>query len=160
GIRQRYKYYDYQYLEGELARKYLGLDISTDEEDIHFRDGFKSINWLTILNEELFTEKLGSLDEVKQKNSDEGVIFHPYDGGVVVQAGEVPEFCDVGRNPYPEHYVNANALLKNARAPWIASFGFTSNNGKIQDSQTSKEWQSRFDDVTPTDLPQEESEEE
>lgn len=160
GIRQRYKYYDFQYLEGELARKYLGLDISADEEDKNFRDGFKSINWLTILSEELFTEKLGSLDEVKQQNSDEGVIFHSYTGGVMVQAGEVPEFCDINRNPYPKHYVNANALLKPARAPIIASFGFTSNNGKIQDSQTSKGWQSRFDDVTPTDVPPKDTDDE
>jgi len=107
-----------------------------------------------------FLLKLGSLDEVKQKNSDEEVIFHPYDGGVVVQAGEVPELCEIGKNPYPQNYVNANALLKQARAPMIASFGFTSNNGKIQDSQTSKEWQSRFDNVTPTDLQPEESEDE
>ena len=160
GIRQRYKYYDFQYLEGELARKYLGLDISTDEEDKNFRDGFKSINWLTILSEELFIEKLGSLDEVKQQNSDEGIIFHSYTGGVMVQAGEVPEFCDISRNPYPKHYVKANALLKPARAPMIASFGFTSNNGKIQDSQTSKGWQSRFDDVTPTDVPPKDTDDE
>ncbi|MWN90838.1 DUF3396 domain-containing protein [Gilliamella sp. Pra-s65] len=154
GIQHSHEYYDYQYLEYELAHKYLGLDISNVESDLRFRGGFKCINWLTILSNQLVTDKLGSLDELKQRNQDEAITFYPYKDGVVVRAGEVPELGDVSRNPYPKHYVNVNTLLKPARAPEIGSLGFGSINGEIRfNDRTSKEWQCRFDDVTATDLP-------
>ena len=152
GIQHSHEYYDYQYLEYELAHQFLGLDISNDEDDEHLREGFKCINWLTILSDQLITDKLGSLEALKEHNSDNQIRFYPYAGGVVVRAGEVPELGDVASNPYPKHYVNVNALLKPARAPEIASLGFGSINGEIRfNNRTSKEWQCRFDDVEATD---------
>ena len=153
GIQHSHEYYDYQYLEYELAHQFLGLDISNDEDDEHLREGFKCINWLTILSDQLIADKLGSLEALKERNSDNQIRFYPYAGGVVVRAGEVPELGDVASNPYPKHYVNVNALLKPARAPEIASLGFGSINGEIRfNNRTSKEWQSRFDDVEATDI--------
>ena len=153
GIQHSHEYYDYQYLEYELAHQFLGLDISNVESDLRFRGGFKCINWLTILSDQLITDKLGSLEALKERNSDNQIRFYPYAGGVVVRAGEVPELGDVARNPYPKHYVNVNALLKPARAPEIASLGFGSINGEIRfNNRTSKEWQCRFDDVEATDI--------
>ena len=153
GIQHSHEYYDYQYLEYELAHQFLGLDISNDEDDEHLREGFKCINWLTILSDRLITDKLGSLETLKEHNNDNEIRFYPYAGGVVVRAGEVPELGDVASNPYPKHYVNVNALLKPARAPEIASLGFGSINGEIRfNNRTSKEWQCRFDDVEATDI--------
>ena len=153
GIQHSHEYYDYQYLEYELAHQFLGLDISNVESDLRFRSGFKCINWLTILSGQLITDKLSSLEALKERNSDNEIRFYPYAGGVVVRAGEVPELGDVARNPYPKHYVNVNALLKPARAPEIASLGFGSINGEIRfNNRTSKEWQCRFDDVEATDI--------
>ena len=153
GIQHSHEYYDYQYLEYELAHQFLGLDISNVEGDEHLREGFKCINWLTILSDQLITDKLGSLEALKERNSDNEIRFYPYAGGVVVRAGEVPELGDVASNPYPKHYVNVNALLKPARAPEIASLGFGSINGEIRfNNRTSKEWQCRFDDVEATDI--------
>ena len=152
GIQHSHEYYDYQYLEYELAHQFLGLDISNDEDDEHLREGFKCINWLTILSDQLIADKLGGLEALKERNSDNQIRFYPYTGGVVVRAGEVPELGDVARNPYPKHYINVNALLKPARAPEIASLGFGSINGEIRfNKRTSKEWQCRFDDVEATD---------
>ena len=153
GIQHSHEYYDYQYLEYELAHQFLGLDISNVEADKDFREGFKCINWLTILSDQLITDKLGSLEALKEHNNDNEIRFYPYSGGVVVRAGEVPELGDVASNPYPKHYVNVNALLKPARAPEIASLGFGSINGEVRfNNRTSKEWQSRFDDVEATDI--------
>ena len=153
GIQHSHEYYDYQYLEYELAHQFLGLDISNVEADKDFREGFKCINWLTILSDQLITDKLGSLEALKERNSDNEIRFYPYAGGVVVRAGEVPELGDVASNPYPKHYVNVNALLKPARAPELGSLGFGSINGEIRfNDRTSKEWQSRFDDVEATDI--------
>ena len=153
GIQHSHEYYDYQYLEYELAHQFLGLDISNVESDLRFRGGFKCINWLTILSDQLITDKLGSLEALKERNSDNQIRFYPYAGGVVVRAGEVPELGDVASNPYPKHYVNVNALLKPARAPELGSLGFGSINGEIRfNDRTSKEWQSRFDDVEATDI--------
>lgn len=154
GIQHSHEYYDYQYLEYDIAHQFLGLDISNVESDLRFREGFKCINWLTVLGDELLNNKLGGLSQLKQRNHDEGITFYPYSGGVVVRAGEVPELGDVASNPYPRHYVNVNALLKAARAPEIGSLGFGSINGEIRfNKRTSKEWQSRFDDVRATDIP-------
>lgn len=154
GIQHSHEYYDYQYLEYEIAHQFLGLDISNVESDLRFRDGFKCINWLTVLSNKLINDKLGSLSELEQKNHDDAIIFYPYQGGVVVRAGEVPELGDVATNPYPQHYVNVNTLLKAARAPEIGSLGFGSINGEIRfNDRTSKEWQSRFDDAISTDTP-------
>ena len=153
GIQHSHEYYDYQYLEYELAHQFLGLDISNVESDLRFRGGFKCINWLTILSDQLITDKLGSLEALKERNNDNEIRFYPYTGGVVVRAGEVPELGDVASNPYPKHYVNVNALLKPARAPELGSLGFGSINGEIRfNDRTSKEWQSRFDDVEATDI--------
>ena len=152
GIQHSHEYYDYQYLEYELAHQFLGLDISNVEGDEHLREGFKCINWLTILSDQLITDKLGSLEALKEHNNDNEIRFYPYAGGVIVRAGEVPELGDVARNPYPKHYVNVNALLKPARAPEILSLGLGSINGEIRfNKRTSKEWQGRFDDVEATD---------
>ena len=152
GIQHSHEYYDYQYLEYELAHQFLGLDISNVQADKRLREGFKCINWLTILSDQLIADKLGSLEELKEHNNDNEIRFYPYAGGVVVRAGEVPELGDVASNPYPKHYVNVNALLKPARAPEIASLGFGSINGEIRfNKRTSKEWQGRFDDVEATD---------
>ncbi|AHN25529.1 hypothetical protein GAPWK_0952 [Gilliamella apicola] len=153
GIQHSHEYYDYQYLEYELAHQFLGLDISNVEGDEHLREGFKCINWLTILSDQLIADKLGSLEALKERNSDNEIRFYPYAGGVVVRAGEVPELGDVASNPYPKHYVNVNALLKPARAPEILSLGLGSINGEIRfNKRTSKEWQCRFDDVEATDI--------
>ena len=153
GIQHSHEYYDYQYLEYELAHQFLGLDISNVEGDEHLREGFKCINWLTILSDQLIADKLGSLEALKERNSDNEIRFYPYAGGVVVRAGEVPELGDVASNPYPKHYVNVNALLKSARAPKLGSLGFGSIDGEIRfNDRTSKEWQSRFDDVEATDI--------
>ncbi|WP_392552303.1 DUF3396 domain-containing protein [Orbus wheelerorum] len=153
GILHAHEYYDYQYLEYELAHQFLGLDISNIESDLRFRDGFKCINWLTVLSDELIRDKLGSLAELKQQNHDEAITFYPYTGGVVIRAGEVPQLGDVSHNPYPQHYVNVNALLKAARSPEIGSLGFGSINGEVRfNNRSSKEWQSRFDDVIATDI--------
>ena len=153
GIQHSHEYYDYQYLEYELAHQFLGLDISNVQADKRLREGFKCINWLTILSDQLITDKLGSLEALKERNNDNEIRFYPYAGGVVVRAGEVPELGDVARNPYPKHYVNVNALLKPARAPELGSLGFGSIDGEIRfNDRTSKEWQSRFDDVEATDI--------
>ena len=153
GIQHSHEYYDYQYLEYELAHQFLGLDISNVESDLRFRSGFKCINWLTILSDQLIADKLGSLEALKEHNNDNEIRFYPYAGGVVVRAGEVPELGDVASNPYPKHYVNVNALLKPARAPELGSLGFGSINGEIRfNNRTSKEWQCRFDDVEATDI--------
>ena len=153
GIQHSHEYYDYQYLEYELAHQFLGLDISNVESDLRFRSGFKCINWLTILSSQLIADKLCSLEALKERNSDNEIRFYPYAGGVVVRAGEVPELGDVASNPYPKHYVNVNALLKPARAPELGSLGFGSIDGEIRfNDRTSKEWQCRFDDVEATDI--------
>lgn len=153
GVQHGHEYYDYQYLEYEIAHRFLGLDISNYDGDLRFRNGFKCINWLTILSDDLIKQKLGSVAQLQANNEDPAIKFYPYQRGIIVQAGEVPALGYIQENPYPKHYISVNALLKAARAPEIGSLGFGSVNGEIRfNSRTTTEWQARFDNVA---LPEE-----
>lgn len=146
GLQHSHEFYDYQYIEYDIAQQFKGLDISNVESDIRYRDGFKSINWLTIIGDDLLNAKLGSIDKLKEQNKDEQVTFHSYSGGVMVQAGEVPALGYVPDDPYPVHYVAVNKFLKAARAPEIGSLGFGSVAGEVRfNNSTSVGWQARFD---------------
>lgn len=153
GVQQSHEYYDYQYLEYEIAHRFLGLDISNYDGDLRLRNGFKCINWLTILSNDLVAQKLGSVTQLQDNNKDPAIKFYLYQGGIIVRAGEVPVLGYIQEDPYPKYYVLTNALLKAARAPVIGSLGFGSVNSEIRfNSRTTGEWQARFDNVV---LPEE-----
>jgi len=52
----------------------------------------KCVNWLTVLDDDIVVE-LGGLDVAREALSPECTI-HPYDGGIVVQAGDFPQLGD------------------------------------------------------------------
>jgi len=62
----------------------------------------KTINWLTVLGDEVLAE-LGGLDAARLALGPEAIL-HPYPGGVVIQACEVPLLGDTHRDDIPEAY--------------------------------------------------------
>lgn len=120
GVQQCYESHEYQYLEYEIARKFSGLDISGGNNDDLFREGFKSVNWLTILGCE-WINKLGGISLLRNQNNDNRIEFISYSEGVIVKAGEIPALGYVQEDPCPELYVKVNELLKPVRAPKIDS---------------------------------------
>ncbi|KRA55690.1 hypothetical protein ASD85_20325 [Rhizobium sp. Root651] len=51
-------------------------------------DVIRDVNWLTAVNNELL-ERVGGLEKAREVLGDE-IVLHPYEGGVVFQAGERP----------------------------------------------------------------------
>jgi len=68
----------------------------------NFRNRIRGINWLTVLNDAL-VESFGGIDALRAKLGDLCVI-HPYDGGIVIQAGPTPETGDFNRGVVPAAY--------------------------------------------------------
>lgn len=61
-----------------------------------------TVNWLTILNDEL-VEKLGGRD-VLEAQVDDRITLHDWDGGILFQAGAMPELGDRTLGLWPEAY--------------------------------------------------------
>ncbi len=99
-----------------LAKRFRGLEI--DFPFIHAifleeKPAIKGINWLTILGETWVT-KLGGATALRARLSNE-IAFHPYAGGVVIQAGDKPLFGDVNASePMPRYEEVARALKPTA----------------------------------------------
>ncbi|WP_330998824.1 type VI immunity family protein [Intestinirhabdus alba] len=145
GLQQCYESHEYQYLEYTIAHQFSGLDISGGNTDERLHNGFKSVNWLTLLGEALVA-KLGGAAALQRRNADPVVTFTPYAGGLVVKAGEAPALGYVQSDPWPRAYVRVNNLLRVARAPEIDSLGFGSIAGEIRfNDRTTAQWLARFD---------------
>jgi len=123
-----------------LARRFPGLEFNDPtSHSLYLQDGIKSVNWLTCIKDNL-VDKLGGIESLKQEFEHNADIFiHPYDGGIIIQAGQHPEIGDVNFQLSPDHYRDVNKVLKpirvgNQHRPFL---GFT--------EESTQEWLARFD---------------
>lgn len=150
GVQQCYESHEYQYIEYTISHEFSGLDISGGNNDKLLRGGFKSVNWITILGDELVS-KLGGPAVLRKQNDDDRIVFIPYQGGVMFRAGELPALGYVQTDPWPELYVKVNRLLNPVRAHKIDSLGYGSIAGEIRfNERTTQEWLTRFDRTEDT----------
>jgi hypothetical protein len=125
-----------------IAKHYPGLEV--DYPSVHSlngQKGIKGVNWLTILDDG-YISRLGGLDALRGRIGDE-FAMHPYEGGVVLQAGPKPEMGDRNRNRWPGLYVRLNAELKPIRSPDVFPFQHLGPNRF--DLDASRAWLERFD---------------
>ncbi|SET57388.1 type VI immunity family protein [Thorsellia anophelis] len=147
-LQQCYANYRYQHIEFEVAQKFLGLHIITGGWDKEFRDGIDSVNWYTFFNRN-WLNQLGDEAALKHTLNDERIKILPYEDGMIIKAGELPELGWIEEDPYPELYVKVNHALKPIRAPKIESLGYGSIAGEIRfNDRTTAEWLTRFDNAT------------
>lgn len=123
-----------------LMRRFPGLEYNNpNSHRMYLKKSIKSVNWLTIIQNE-FIGHLGGLSALKKAFGGDGAIqLHSYEGGVVIQAGSYPEIGDVNAGLIPAHYKAVNDILKPIRVgsehkPFL---GFS-------DDET-QEWLARFD---------------
>ncbi len=88
-------------------KRFPGLDFSDPghfEVESDLRDGLsiKSINWLTVLGDNL-VEKLGDTVMLQEQLGSTCPIY-PFRGGIVIQAGEEPQLGDVNRGLVLDDY--------------------------------------------------------
>lgn len=96
-------------------KRFPGLDFS---DPLHFEvesdlgDGLqiKSVNWLTVINEEILA-KLGSRESLSEALGTTCPV-HPIEAGVVIQAGERPQLGDVNRGLVLDDYRRVAKVLK------------------------------------------------
>ncbi|WP_232434268.1 type VI immunity family protein [Burkholderia ubonensis] len=83
-----------------LLQRFPGFDIHTpssfalDVEEIH--DRIKTVNWLTVLDDGIVDELGGKATLRAALEPD--CLMHAYDGGIVIQAGPLPQLGDTYRD--------------------------------------------------------------
>ncbi|CUX55621.1 MULTISPECIES: type VI immunity family protein [Agrobacterium] len=106
-------------------------------------DVIRDVNWLTAVNNELL-ERVGGLEKAREVLGDE-IVLHPYEGGVVFQAGERPVLGDLNKGRVPAAYRAVNDFLKPLRYenwdyPYLrAPYG-------VDEMEYTQWWTRRFDD--------------
>ena len=95
----------------------IGFMVETrrvDDTGEHFTTNrIKGVNWLTVLCDALVDE-LGGLEHCKQALEPDCLV-QPYEGGVVIMAGPVPQLGDTYQGIVPERYRKVAAFTKPIR---------------------------------------------
>ena len=131
-----------------LARRFPGLEL---DYPIHhydlLLDGIKGVNWLTAVHDTLLS-RIGGKDAVSGQAEEQGLTCRQYDEGLIVQAGDTPQFGDFERNDIPEYYVKAHNLLKAVQTDYQDNI-LVGNIPDIDQEVFSKAWFKRFEGGRP-----------
>jgi len=129
-----------------ILQRYPGLNliqsISFANETINIFNRIKSVNWLTILGDEILDE-LGGIDNAKKTLEPDCTIFD-YPGGIVIQAGPAPQLGDTVQGFIPEPYRKVSHFTKPARFEGYHFSLFKVFKPLIAAEEANK-WVSRFD---------------
>lgn len=99
------------------VQRYPGLDLGeagvfcARAKETHNR--IKSVNWLTVLGDAVLAE-LGGLNNARAALEPDCTL-HPYEGGVVIQAGDVPRLGDTHQGEIPDAYRKVARFTKPVR---------------------------------------------
>lgn len=125
-----------------LVHRFKGLEIDLPTSHCIYlkrEKAIKGANWLTILAQP-WIERLGGEAALRQALGN-GVEWHPYRGGAVIQAGPKPQMGDRVRNEPMTYYEQVSRALKPIRVSSILGiapdYGF--------DDRRAQEWLARFD---------------
>ena len=131
-----------------LARRFPGLEL---DYPLHHYDrlseGIKGVNWLTAVHDTLLTH-IGGKDTVSKRAETEGLSCREYDEGLIIQAGDTPQFGDFERDDIPEYYVKAHNLLKAVQADYKGKI-LVGDIPEIDKEVFSKAWFKRFEGGRP-----------
>ena len=132
--------------EKPLADQFSGLmiDGSAHLETNQLKNhSIKGVNWLTIVGNELLN-KLGGPHKVQQQLHIPGVQVHPYDNGLIVQAGDYPSLGaeDEGLPPL---YVAVNRVFKPIRIADPDQLHYHMPDRESFDKEATLRWYGRFD---------------
>lgn len=137
-------------LEYQLAQQYIGLmvDAGPHIESLRLLHRIKGVAWYTVLGNP-FVKRLGGNDLLRGTLSrHSNIVFHAYDGGLIIRAGALPDLCGRAEAP-PRAYVAINKLIKPVRLqetgclhPYLVTgLGFT--------EESTAQWYARFDAKPP-----------
>lgn len=137
-----------------LSKRYIGIDVGDPlTVAMHLRSKIKTVSWLTAINRELL-QKLGGNRELSDELPPAWFAFYDLNGGVVIQAGPMPEAGASADNEskgapvLPPNYVLVNNALKDVRVEsvWQLQRGLMGAAAPLYGTTAeSDEWLRRFD---------------
>jgi len=140
-----------RHLTYPLSKRFPGLevdDVGTIATKMAMGEGplkIKGVNWLTALDDKCF-EQLGGRQAVLSGLGDEFILYE-YEGGVLVQAGAMPQLGDVNQQHIPRYYQQLALKLKPIRLVFPEGHYLIKSPNKNEQSNAaaSNEWLARFD---------------
>ena len=125
-----------------LAQRFPGIEV--DRPLIHLlylSDGIKGVNWLTALGLR-WVEAMGGAP-VLRATLPKAFVFHPFDGGLLIQAGPAPQAGERNQKIWPVLYPDLARLLKPIRIKEHGCFDYYGPDRFTE--ETTMEWLNRFD---------------
>lgn len=125
-----------------FARRFLGIDLPDIACTLcALNSGIKSVNWLTLLGNEMIS-KIGGKQTLRASLSEEiGIVTLEH--GVIVRAGEKPGLGDVNRQDFLPAYREVGKALAKIRAHGHPAF--IKNVRGIIDEEITEAWLARFE---------------
>ena len=100
-----------------LAERFPGLEIDDPiAHTLYLEDGIKGVNWLTIVSDPLLA-RIGRRAGVRSQFSDR-ITVHDTVGGLIIQAGPVPQLGDRETGFIPERYREVYRVLRPLQADY------------------------------------------
>jgi len=130
-----------------LFRRFPGLLYADSgcfsSEMVRRDDAIRDVNWLTGINGAM-VRRIGGLDGARAQLSAD-VVIHPYEGGVVFQAGSKPRIGDFDTKDIPAAYREVNNLLRPLRFDgWTRPY-YLRVPESVDTAEATRSWISRFD---------------
>lgn len=136
----------------QMAQRFPGLEVDYPtahtlglSEGRAGGPGIKGAGWLTVLSDR-WLDEMGGMDKLIADVTalDPRFSFYPYDGGLLVRAGALPELGDARRDLWPELQCKLARYLKPIRVTDHPGFHYD-NPGRMH-KRESEAWLRRFDD--------------
>jgi hypothetical protein len=127
-----------------LVQRYPGLEFDQPvNHSLGCRDGIKGVNWLTVVSDGLLSG-VGGGAAVREALGGGNVRFSDYPGGLVLQAGQVPELGDADLGLIPAEYQKVARFLKPIRSQEDDTIIVETPPG-VDRRAFAKQWFARFD---------------
>lgn len=133
------------------VQRFPGLELDSTGDTIALSEGrnggpgIRGASWLTVLADR-WVDELGGFEKVSADIAamDDRFSIRPYDGGLLIRAGDYPRLGDTQRDIWPELHVKLARYLKPIRVTEHSAFH--SDDPRTMDRQASESWLRRFDD--------------
>jgi hypothetical protein len=133
-----------------FLKRYPGLDYTdTSQFSLVTRrekeQKIRGSNWLTVLDD-TFVSNLGGRAKLNEAIAQEPeVIIHDWDGGILIQAGVLPELGDSNQGRTPPHFKSVAKLVKDIRFEGYARKGYFRVPSPLEEVEETLKWVARFD---------------
>ena len=133
-----------------ISRRFPGIDLAAPNDFDRFvpyfnpseDDHIAGINWLTFLSKALL-KRVGGKKTLQEKFS-EKITIYELENGIMIQAGEEPQFGDVNKQENLPLYHEVGAALKSLLIPSDVLGQWNSIGGN---SENTSDWLHRFDTI-------------